>query len=95
MIDMPHNRNNRWSSDKLSRIILDAVKTNLDVRFGDAVNRVSEFGCNQFGRICVNDIISPHHLALRHDEFHDIRDALIHPAGQILQRDCFGQRDFN
>ena len=76
---------------QILRIVLCAFQTDLDIGLGNTLHRVAEFLGDQFSGVGIDDVIAAQHLALLDHELHNVSDAFVHPSGQVLQRDGFGQ----
>ena len=59
--------------------------------FGDAADRMAEFGSDQFGRVGVDDVAGLHDLALLHEELDDVDRAFGHALRQFLDGDGLRQ----
>ncbi len=99
VVDVTHDRHDR-SAEFQSRIvdILVSDKADFDVRFRNALRRVTEFLNDQLGGIGVDDVGDLMHRALLHQILDEVDGALRHAVRQFLDRDGFGYdhlaRDF-
>ena len=75
-----------------SGCILNAAHIGFDVRFGDAFDAVTEFGCDQLGRIGIDGLRDRRHDAELHQRLDNVGGALGHAVGEFLDGDSFGDR---
>ena len=94
MVDMAHDGDNRRT--RLLHLV-DIRLTNkafLDVRFSNALDRVTEFLSDQLGRVAVDHVGDLQHDTLLHQDLHHIDRTLRHAVCQFLNGDDFRDHDF-
>ena len=62
--------------------------------FGDALDRMAHFLCDELRRVGVEHVGQRHHAALAHQELDHVDGALGHAAGELLDGDRLRQHDF-
>ncbi len=94
VVDVTHDRHDRRPRLHVVVHVGDVEDAFLDVRFGNALDRVAEFAGDELREIGVDQVAGLHHLAFLHQEFDDVDRALGHALRQFLNRDGFRQDDF-
>ena len=91
MVDMAHDRHDRWAGHHIGVIIGHGVDYLLDIGCRNPHCLVAEFLDHQFGGVGVNGLVHRHHHAHFHQALDHIGCPLGHPVGQLLNHDGFRQ----
>ena len=95
MVDVAHDGHDWGARLQVGIVIGVTAKADFDVCFRDALNGVAKLGRDEFCGVGVNDVVAAQHLALLDHELHNVGNALVHAACEVLQGDRFRQRDFD
>ena len=94
MIDVAHDGDDGRTAFELAFLVGHVEEAFLDVRFGDALDRMAHFHRDQFRSVGVDHVGDLVHLALAHHQTDDVHAAFRHAARQFLDGDRLGQNDF-
>ncbi len=94
VVDVTHDGHDRRTRHHRSGIVLDIENAGFNVRFRDALDGMTEFRRDEFGKVGVDDVARLHHLAFLHQVLDDVDGAFGHALRQFLNGDGFRQDDF-
>ncbi len=83
VVDVTHDRHDRRPRLHVVVHVGDVEDAFLDVRFGNALDRVAEFAGDELREIGVDQVAGLHHLAFLHQELDDVDRALGHALRQF------------
>src|SRR5690606_37653099 len=79
VVDVTHDRHNRWSGNLLAFVIDNVEDTFFNVGFGNALDGMAKFDSDKLRKVCVDDVARLHHLTFLHQELDDINSPFGHP----------------
>ena len=90
VIDMAHNRDNRWPRLEAAIFIIGTFQPAFHIRFRHALRPVAQFLRDQLGGLAINRLGCCGHHAKLHQFLDDISCTLCHPVGKFGDRNGVG-----
>ena len=93
MIDVAHDGDDGRPRNGRAFLVGPIEEALLDVRFGDALDRMAHFLRDELGVVRLEHIGQSHHAALAHQKLDHVDRAFGHAARELLDGDCFREDD--
>ena len=93
VIDVAHDGDDGRSRNGRAFLVRPIEETLLDVRFGDALDRMAHFLRDELGVVRLEHIGQRHHAALAHQKLDHVDRAFGHAARELLDGDRFREDD--